>query len=72
LKYLDNGVIKVYMNKLNARKLENRDQVEVRVAPATWVLGMVLGSWREDGGKIIVPVQTEGHGFIEAVHTDLR
>jgi hypothetical protein len=60
------------MNKLNARKLHNRDQVEVRVAPSTWVPGMVLGEWHEEGGKIIVPVQTEGHGFISVYHTDIR
>ena len=60
------------MNKLQARRLHNRDQVEVRVAPATWVSGMILGEPREEGGKIIVPVQTEGHGFIEVYHTEVR
>ena len=60
------------MNKLQARRLHNRDQVEVRVAPATWVSGMVLGEPREEAGKIILPVQTEGHGFMEVVHTEVR
>jgi len=60
------------MNKLQARRLHNRDQVEVRVAPATWVSGMVLGEPREEGGKIILPVQTEANGFMEVVHTEVR
>lgn len=60
------------MDKRAAKRLHNRDQVEVRVAPATWVPGMVLGQWFEEGGKIIVPVQTAGHGFIEAYHTEVR
>lgn len=60
------------MNKLQARRLHNRDQIEVRVAPATWVSGMVLGEPREEGGKIILPVQTEANGFMEVVHTEVR
>jgi hypothetical protein len=55
-----------------ARKLHNRDQVEVRVAPNTWVIGYVLGESHEENGQLNIPVEVEGHGYMVVKHTDIR
>lgn len=60
------------MNKRQAKRLHNRDQVEVRIAPATWIPGMILGESREENGKIILPIHTVWSGFMEVSHTEVR
>lgn len=64
------------MRKRDALKLHNRDEVRVRVpSPAAtqteWVAGYVLGEPREEAGRVVIPVQTAGHGWLEADHADI-
>jgi hypothetical protein len=58
------------MRKSEAKKLHNRDQVEVRTSNG-WEMAYVLGEPREEAGRIIVPVQTASNGWIEVDHTDV-
>lgn len=65
------------MRKRDALKLHNRDEVRVHVsspaaAKGEWVTGYVLGEPREEAGRVVIPVQTEGHGWQEVDHTDIR
>jgi hypothetical protein len=59
------------MRKRDALKLHNRDEVKVR-AGDSWVDGYVLGSPREENGRVIIPVQTLTDGWKEVDHTDVR
>ena len=71
------------MRARQAMKLHNRDEVEVRM-DGKWSRGYVLGepcpsglegkrkSTLPKGARVIVPVQSEQHGFISVDHTDLR
>ena len=61
------------MQKRYAKELHNRDQVEVRVAPGTWVIGYIEGNVAEISGEIFANVQTAEYGRLPMVrHTDLR
>lgn len=59
------------MKKRAAKKLHNRDEVEIKV-DGQWFPGYVLGTPKELGGRIIVPVQSEQVGFRWAYHCDIR
>lgn len=60
------------MRKRDAKKLHNRDQVEICVDGA-WSPGYVLGEISESEGRILVPVQSRDHGFMPHVdYTDIR
>lgn len=59
------------MRKRDAAKLHNRDQVEVRVN-GEWSRGYVLGEPREAMKVVIVPVQSDKHGFLLMAHTEVR
>jgi hypothetical protein len=62
-----------------AKKLHNRDQVEVRVEPGQWVVRHVLGNPRvvEDrehlqGGVFVTTLSEDGSIQGNIRHTDLR
>ena len=61
------------MDKRFARRLHNRDQVEVRVG-REWIPGYVLGdpSTASMDGAVYVDVQTEIGLLYSVRHTDLR
>jgi hypothetical protein len=59
------------MRKREALRLHNRDEVEVRTEDG-WDRGYVLGEPRIEAGRVIIPVQTQRHGWLEADHSDLR
>lgn len=60
------------MEKRYARRLHNRDQVEVRVGPGEWSYGYVLGDAWETSEGVFVNVQTQA-GYMQNIrHTDLR
>lgn len=59
------------MKLRNALKLDNRDEVEVRVGPGKWVPGYLLGSPRQVEKRVIIPVQSKC-GYMEVDHTDVR
>ncbi len=59
------------MQKRHAKKLHNRDQVEVKV-DGEWSNGYVIGSVREISNMIVLNVQSEKHGYIEVCHLDIR
>lgn len=72
------------MRKRDALKLHNRDEVEVRV-DGKWSPGYVLGDPQMKKGSIIrtgepyedytyvmIPVQSQQHGYIHVHHTDVR
>lgn len=56
----------------HAKKLENRDEVEVRKTTGGWEHGYVLGSPKVMDKIIIIPVQTPSDGFREVSHFDVR
>jgi hypothetical protein len=61
------------MERRYAERLQNRDEVEVRVGSNEWIRGYVVGDAliRKDG--VFVDVQTKEEGFVADVrHTDLR
>jgi hypothetical protein len=61
------------MKLRDAKKLENRDQVEVRKDIGGWEYGYVLGSPRLVTPKLlIIPVQSPSAGFREVSHKDVR
>ena len=60
------------MRATEALRLDNRDEVEVRIGPGEWVPGYVLGSPRKVGKRVIVPVQSSMGGYAEVDHTDVR
>jgi hypothetical protein len=62
------------MQKKFAERLNNRDQIEVKV-DKEWVLGYVLGepAISKDGKTLWFHIQTDSHGFLDMVHhRDLR
>lgn len=60
------------MRKRDAKKLHNRDEVEVRTSEGRWEHGYVLGTPEEIGGRIIIPVQTPSEGYKQVDHVDVR
>ncbi len=59
------------MRAKDAKKLHNRDEVEVQVEPGVWEPGYVLGEPREEVGRVIIPVPTRSHGWLEAIGRSL-
>lgn len=60
------------MRKQTAKKLHNRDEVEVRV-DGNWYPGYVLGTPTEIAGRILIPVQSTKYGWLPDIdHTDVR
>jgi hypothetical protein len=59
------------MRKRDALNLHNRDEVEVRTGDG-WEIGYVLGEPRVEAGRVIVPVQTQTHGWREVDHSEVR
>ncbi|RDJ34926.1 MAG: hypothetical protein DWQ19_08815 [Crenarchaeota archaeon] len=59
------------MRKQEAQKLQNRDEVEVRI-DTTWEPGYVLGNPTEVSGRVIIPVWSNCGGYAELDHTDVR
>jgi hypothetical protein len=55
-----------------AKKLDNCDEVEVRLGPGEWVPGYVLGSPKMVGTRLIIPVMSSQGGFQEVDYTDVR
>ena len=55
----------------DAKRLNNRDQISVRISPGRWVGGYVLGSPVENKGRILVPTVSED-GFKWVDHTDVK
>jgi hypothetical protein len=63
------------MRLICAKRLHNRDQVEVRVSPSNWKNGMVLGepNLSPDGKALFAPVMLDDGTYLAEVrHTDLR
>ena len=59
------------MKKQDAKRLHNRDEVEVRTSNG-WEYGYVLGEPHEEARRIIIPVQTTSDGWMQVDHTDIR
>ena len=59
------------MNKKQAMKLHNRDEVEIKV-DNIWGMGYVLGEPLEQNSKVIIQVQHNELGFIEVDHNQIR
>jgi hypothetical protein len=59
------------MRKRDALKLHNRDEVEVRI-DGKWTHGYILGSPKEESGRVIIPVKSPQWGYIQVDHTDIR
>jgi hypothetical protein len=61
------------MRLRNAKKLENRDQVQVRRETGEWEYGYVLGTPSLVSPKLlIIPVQSPSDGFRSVSHTEVR
>lgn len=54
------------MQRRNAKKLHNRDEVKVRI-DGTWISGHVVGDPKEKDGTLVVDVQTSVSGFLPDV-----
>lgn len=60
------------MNLRDAKKLHNRDEVQVRV-DGKWEQGYVLGTPRLIDKNLFLPVQTKTHGYIHEInHKDVK
>lgn len=61
------------MEKRQAKKLHNGDEVEVRIAPKDWTIGYIVGDVTETNEGVFANVQTSTEGYLPLVrHTDLR
>jgi hypothetical protein len=61
------------MQKRYAKKLHNRDQVEIRI-DGSWVYGYILGDpiLTKDNKVITFEVQTESYGLQIVNHLEIR
>lgn len=61
------------MKFVNAKRLRNRDQVQVRVAPAIWLDGHLIGDPLIQGKTILVNVYVPFSTYLESIsHTNIR
>ncbi len=60
------------MRRRDAIKLHDRDEVEVRIEPGTWLTGHVLGDPVPTTAGVFVPVQTATLGYGHYLHTEVR
>lgn len=59
------------MNKKNAKRLTNRDEIEVRVN-GKWIYGYLIGDARETPNGVFVSAVTD-EGYIQDIrHSDIR
>lgn len=59
------------MRLRNAKRLANRDQVEVRI-DGNWLRGYVLGEPRMEHGVLLIPVMGDQFGYHTVTHLDVR
>ena len=60
------------MKYRDAKKLHNRDEVEVRVGPGEWEPGKILGEVIVLPKMVSVPVLSKTLGFASVTHRDIR
>jgi len=61
------------MKFVDAKRLHNRYQVQVRVAPAIWMDGHLIGEPIIHGKNILVNVYIPNSIYLEGIsHTDIR
>ncbi len=61
------------MQKRDAKKLHNRDEVQIKIAPKTWTQGYIVGDVVETKEGVFADVQTDSEGFLPMVrHTNWR
>ena len=61
------------MKFINAKRLHNRDQVQVRVAPAIWMDGYLIGEPIIHGKNILANVYIPNSIYLKSIsHTNIR